>query len=873
MKKNSILVKTLLMSMLTAGSIFSFTSCADDIEIDKAPEAPDTEMTCKTRSIDTDEYYNINNEQKHSFNRYNWDKSNGIFLRLSKPTTSTAETKDSLGRSGYQHVFLPWAEGSSPVSNLPKGLTKGLNRDNGWELVANFCGSYKHTDANYIILYNKYLGKARYFYYIPENSINNGATDHNFEIQMEDLMAQHSVFGYALPTKMRYQSASSVKANQGGYWTQYVTPWTNSSDDLGKQIPKAGWSAFDVDLSVYRGEDNFLTKDDIIKTSIIGYKTQNVDLFAQMKGDIQGDMKLEKCCVSTSSGAFGPVDDLINTAKGIKDFVSGAKDAYQSLISGDILGAYEGGVNLAKQACDLVGIDYGAETTGFDGYKGEVNMKLNGTIDMAGKISSRCDVQGLSCLNQSLQNYELKNSTFGQGVWNIEDAPVVYVTDGGVVWANPGVRSSSSYVLRKKGVSPFNGSGYAGEFLQELQFNDTPNGYDPCHGRVCYFDPSSIKVQLNKNVFTEAEISSARVYAVCGVRKNMKYGSTDMYRKAMGLGGSEVSKDGRKDFINCPYDAAPFDALSGHKDMKGMKKGVKFGVENISHGKLSLFGTGDDDYLIEPIALRGGDGSDLLPAYEVTVTLIVNHKGQPIVYSRTYLPKFVKMDIANMPSKNEMLKKRHALYDQNIYNQQIAHYEQLYNWAHRTFVAEHGTFADKVMRRKNGKRLFTTKGVSETEIYPAALDGDPSTRWVAHIETREYHTTERDYVWACSVMEKGNPWSGKPCWFMEFHTNAPSNPTSYSLISSNDAAKFPQCNPRVFGLWGRKSPNDNWTLLAFSSYNNQPQDMLPRENSKASGKIPFRFHDAKGMRYYRFEVLDVADAHLMRLGDIRFNYD
>ena len=98
-------------------------------------------------------------------------------------------------------------------------------------------------------------------------------------------------------------------------------------------------------------------------------------------------------------------------------------------------------------------------------------------------------------------------------------------------------------------------------------------------------------------------------------------------------------------------------------------------------------------------------------------------------------------------------------------------------------------------------------------------------------------------------------------------------PTSYTLISANDAKTYPQCNPRVFGLWGKKNPNDPWTFLAFSSYNNQPEDMLPRENSQPTGKIPFRFHDAKNFQYFRFEVLDVADENLMCLGELRFNYD
>ena len=82
-----------------------------------------------------------------------------------------------------------------------------------------------------------------------------------------------------------------------------------------------------------------------------------------------------------------------------------------------------------------------------------------------------------------------------------------------------------------------------------------------------------------------------------------------------------------------------------------------------------------------------------------------------------------------------------------------------------------------------------------------------------------------------------------------------------------------KCNPRVFGLWGKKKESDPWTQLAFSSYNNQPEDMLPKENSKPTHKIPFRFNKCDGYQYFRFEVLDVADENLMRLGDLQLNYD
>ena len=861
------MVKKVLMSTLTAGILFSFTACSDELEIEQTPLESEG---IETRSIIGDEYYNINNESGKEFNSENWYKSNGIYLRLNQPTTSTAETKDAMGRSGYQQVILPWATQASPESNLPYDFCKDLNPENGWNLVANFCGDYFHPDANYIVLYNKYLGKLRYFYYIPQNTIKDGANDHNFEIQMKDLMAQHAVFGYALPMNKKYKSADAINANQGGYWTQYVTPWTNSSDDLGKQVPRAGWYAFDIDLSVYRGEENFLTEKDFIKTTICGYKTENVDLFADLKGDIQGDIKLEKCCVNTTSGAFGPLEDLIGQAKDIKDFVCGAKEVYSNLMSGDIFGAIEGGINVAKQGCDLVGIDYGKEQTGYDGYKGEVNMKLNGTINMAGKISSRCDVQGLSSINQSLKQFELEKSTLGQGVWNLAKSPVVYYTDARVCWASTIDTHTPSILSR---TSPFGGTGNMYVNVEALNFNQN-EAKNPCQGHVCYFDPSSIEVVLNKNVFTEEEIKSAKVYATCGVRKGMKIGSTETYRNAMDLGTSNFNIDNHKNYVNLLFDEAPFDAFSGRtdKDKLGMKTATKFEVEEYDGRKMGIFGRGDDDFLIEPQTLHGQNGSDWMPAYEVTVTVMIEHGNQTYVYSRTYLPEYKRMNIAQMPTKSQMLKERKAYYDESIYNQQMNHYEQVYNWMHRRFVTDNGTPTHWCLRNSNHKIMISTT-VSPKEAYAAVIDGDPNSRWVGHKDNREWHTWFDDYAQETSAMKAGNPWHGKPVWYLEFHTNLPSTPTSYTLISANDAAKYPQCNPRVFGLWGKKNKNDEWTMLAFSSYNNQPEDMLPKENSKATGKIPFRFSDAKDFQYFRFEVLDVADENLMRLGDIVFNYD
>lgn len=240
-------------------------------------------------------------------------------------------------------------------TNLPNGFCDDITPAKGWELVANYCGEHSNPDAHYFVLYNKYMGKLRYFYYIPNYAKLNNAADHNFEIHMQKGMAEHSVFGYAVPTKRTLSDPDKINALQGSYLTQYVSPWTASVSKLGQLAPTEGWYAFDVDISVYRGTKesttNTMKEDEHVQTTIRGYNSTNVDLYGKLNGDVNG------------------------------------------------------GIGIAKQGCDFLGIDYGGGQSGFNGYEGDVNLKLTGTLDFKGKLQSENVIQGLSSITQPMTDY------------------------------------------------------------------------------------------------------------------------------------------------------------------------------------------------------------------------------------------------------------------------------------------------------------------------------------------------------------------------------------------------------------------------------------------------------------------------------------
>jgi len=879
-KKN--LVKSMFMNILTAG-IFAtaFTACSDEIDVEQAPTAEPT--THKTRSFITDDYYNINEKCATPFTRDNWYTHNGIYMRTGNGSFVNPNIKDPEQRTGYCEEILPWATASSPQSHIPNSICKEMTPANGWELVANFCGDYHHPNANYMAFYNKYQGKLRYFYFIPRDVQTNNAADHNFEILMQDGAAEHAVFGYAMPLNGKIVKPEAIKASNGDYFSQYVTPYADTKSQVGQLAPMIGWYAFDVDLSVYRGEgignETSMKRDGFIKPMLRGYNQANIDMIGKMTADITGNIDMKKCCVNSTGGVFGPLESVLGDAKGVLSFINDAKDVYGNIMKGDILGAIEGGINVAKQGCDLVGIDYGNEETGFDGYKGEVNMKLNGTLDFSGRISEEAVIHGVEPINQSMTHFDFDGTCLGQGVWNIVDHPVVYYTNAQIQWREDYTYSWTyddeiTKTVWAKGNSPFNANKKV-----ERRSGENPTyttSKEPWCGYVTYFDPSNIKVILNPNLFTPEEIASAKVYATCGVRKaNSAFGSLDNFREAFGLKGSKfgINMKNGGEYYNRPFDEAPYDALSGSKSadkLNNMKTGATFKATNYDGYKCGMFGRGDSNYILMPQPLSGDDHAlcTYMPSYEVTVTVIVNHNGKPIVYSRNYLPEYVKMDVADIPfySDRQISDKCPANYVPAIYTEQMQHINDIHNWTRRTLQAVEGNSL-----YFDGRHAFDLDGFDKySESWPMLIDGKKSTKWCTTKTGRSY-----------------GPWYSSPrpnsgsqdAWYACFKTNYGVSPTGYTLVNANDTRVFTERRPRVWYIWGKKEQSDKWTKLTYESTSTPggacKPNAMPNDNF-AEKSYKFNEGQAKDFKYFMIEIIDNwsdGGKSCMQLAEFRFDYD
>lgn len=824
--------------------------------------------------------YNINSDSEvmkgKPFTKANWRDHTSIYC-WTRENIREADIQDANGGRGYYEVMLPWALQSGSTGTLPVNFCKDMLQDKDWNLVMNYCGRRYPSDANYMAFYHAYTGKLRIFYYIPEHA-ESGASDHFFQVLMPNAVAEHSPFGYGVPINSTLKNPKLIDAsvNTANYLTQYITPYSAANSQMGNIKPTAGWYAFDIDLSLYRN-NTFGPNSNPLQFKSRCLNKSLADFYGTQMGSLDGSINLESCSVNSTGGIFGPLEDVLGQVNGIKDFISGAAKVYSDVMSGDILGAIEGGISVAKQGCDLVGIDYGNQTEGFNGYKGDVNLKLSTKIDLKGQITQETVMKGLTDLQAPMTYFDFDQTHLGEGVWNIESAPIVYYTNAQIAWRNeycyddPTLFWEKSHlydVLWLDGKSPFNAQKKA-EHKGSMQSTATGiPSKDPWCGYVTYFDPTNIKVKLNDKLFTPEEIATAKVYATCGVRKaTSAFGSLDNYRAAFGLNGSKFSinmKNGG-DYYNRPFDEAPFDALSSSEDKHDMKTGVTFPATKYDGYNCGMFGRGDENFILEPQSLSGSDHAltTYMPSYEVTVTVIVNHNGKPIVYSRSYLPEYVKMDVANMryPSERMINENRPANYVPAIYAQQMKHIGDIYNWTRRTFQGMDGLYIYN----------YTSGEYSEfSEGWPALIDGTTSTKWCSTKEMRDMRNSGQ------TPREDKDRQSS---WWCIFRTNYPVNPTGYTFVNGNDTQRYTERRPRVWYIWGKFEKDDPWQLVAYEHTSNP--NGTPKPNAMPTGNFEEKSYKFNGtyrasMQYFMIEILSNwsdDDESCMQLSEFRFTYD
>ena len=552
------------------------------------------------------------------FNHDTWRKQTGIYLY------------DGVGpkvitNNGMQYRFtgveLPW-NAKSNNSNLPMNFCNDITPENGWDLVMNYCGDTSETNRNFFALYNKWTGVLRFFTYVPKGF--ESGNDHLWEVIINGQAGLRQGLPYGLPLDKTVTKPSAIGMDVSGS-SHFVSPWVATRSTDGLITPRAGWWAFDVDMSQY--QPNLNMSNDMIRLQMLSWKKQQANFFSEMTASLDGSISAEIKTELTKKAS------QLSSANESMQIAYSAIGAVGAGASGNIGEAFSLLGSMNDHAFTMAGQNESTTT-----FSGSINMSLKGKITTSGVLSNSEPVVGVSSPTISLMEFDTKNTQLGRGVWNLKTSPVVYMTNYKMYlriydfWYN----------YNKKMVTEGNKSQYF-----------------PRAGQFYFFDPSSIEVELNPDVFPASEVEWTQVEGICLSRAENGITGTDNYREAFGMSPRYIDIGGRSKFTDFDdsaslldffyYDSNKhdytypavvctpiFDYLYGHVDLPMYDAVVGRGKA----GSLS----------IEPIALWE-DGnraiSSRIPALEVMVTMKVKVRSlkNPLVYVRHYLPEVKQLNV------------------------------------------------------------------------------------------------------------------------------------------------------------------------------------------------------------------------------------
>ena len=858
MKKNSFLVKTVLMSMLTAATFTGFTSCSDELDM-----APQTEKAMTRVVYDSD--YNLNDHEVEingtpckAFNRQDWRGEGAVFIFTGNQEAKTFKVTDESGnpsKQGYQLVNLPWTT-SSCTSYIPQSVIDDLKEDPEWKLVMMQCGNEGTRNGNYLGFYHKYRGILRIMTYLKPGKINK--TNYLWGYSLGDKLAAHSVFGYALPKdKVGMVENSKRVLNMSDRLSKTVTPMMNKtawSNPNGSIQPYEGWWSFDIDLSVYNpGADATKTaaSDVMMSLNPLGYEQSDYDFSSALKAVADGNIKMEEYQSSSDGEVAGAI------LKGL-DVIGKAADFVGKCAEGKVAEAISSGVDLAKTGCEIAGI--GSEQKG---YEGDIHLDMSGKITTSGQSSTGAIFDEMPAASLKIGSFDFKDNTFGQGVWNLETAPVVYCTDAETNWRSQWVEEYTNQHKNQYYNTQIFGpveSPFGGFYDANAGSAGGEKSGKPWHGLVCFFDPSSVKVSLNPQVFTADEINSAQVTAVCGVRKGTSFSRYDQYRTAQKLKSAKHHiNTNTYQFTNRPISDAPFNAYG---------RGVhQFSADPVDGWEVGCIGGGDDDYLIEPVALRAQSNdywnNYYLPTYEVTVTVKIKlDSGKTIVLSRAYLPEIKDIDAMQVENYYNQLKDRKigmpGHYVENLFNEQVAHIGKLNHWIRTTLIATTGSPRYTATMYEDDK-WYTTDTNEDHPLcsFSRLIDGDKNTKWASHESNRNNKPFLTEYT---LTVAKG---MDHHCWFAEFKTYGKMKAKSFTLTSSDTGENK---KPRDIRLFARNDNQGEWIEIYMQDGITMP--------SGPKTEMTFNIPSDKQGYYntYRFEVGANWGGDFLDLNELTMNW-
>ena len=542
--------------------------------------------------------YNINDKD---ITAKNWRQTEAIYIYdgVSKGI------KDENGNEGYVSVNMPWYNGTV-ISNLPMDFCADITPENGWEWVLNYCGRRSTPNGNFFALYNRYLGILRFFYYMPQNAT--AGNDHLWQITMTQGLTEHYDMRYGIPMDKTVSAKNAYGLTQDGTsWADDTTPYVSTMSNDGFINPNVGWWAFDVDLSLYRTE-TIDPNAEKIRLQMRSWDNSHISLHSAFTAESKGDIiDFSKASATKSKGLFGKIKDVVKTGTDLGKTVL-------SLRKGDLKSGVSNGIAFGKDVVSLKSTFSGDGGSSEPSPTGTISITTQGTADTDGVISSSQPTVGIVSPTFLMSTDFKGDNTIGQGIWNIKSTPKIYATNS--------ANTIHNFIPDDRKIEK-----YAPHFYDSW-LTDAANWM--------FFDPSSVEVVLNPNIFPEDQIEWMQVDAVAGSRKSLTTDEVDNYRAALGMEalakktvvddqlrwtkdyGSETNdyvfnfaaaENSPEQTLELTYPKSIDNGKTGYKINTLLALDEVYEIDNSIEQELRTFGAGtEDDYIIEPQMTFWRDG-------------------------------------------------------------------------------------------------------------------------------------------------------------------------------------------------------------------------------------------------------------------------
>ena len=558
----------------------------------------------------------------------------------------------------YESVYTPWNK-TYTSSTIPLDISRDVRKKDGWEMVFSTLGDPNIMDANYFGLYNKYLGIFRIFYYITD------ATGNGSELSFATTMGSATkpktktpffnslAYGIPMNKASEVQLSTNVTGSNKSFFT-YSTPYTVSG--VGGNTLTRGWGAFDLNMSAYTGDASLLQgSNESLTIECSTINNTNISLSGSLSANIAGEFT-QPYAVSSSSGN-GLSSTLASMGTFLGDVRNSALAGIEKALTGSNVNTafYYAGMlcNGASMVSDFILSNLEIDEDEIDSIPGKIELNLTGQIDLSGYARSRVqnNVPSLSVMNSVMKE---SGSHIGEGVWSLQESPVVYIVDDHFL----GTPKRVNYMMNEDG-------GYT-----------TLLGTDNQLRFITFLDPSSIKLNINTNVFPD--ISDVNICTFAAVYPDENAGHSQGYRYMMKLDATptvnlaEPSKFSAgkmfrsNDATNkmAYHQAEPSKFISETLEESASKCSiVKQQGSNYRYYGRVLTGSSPSDkkVIIDPQVFfpMSEDGSSItngeVPDFVVCVYVTFKSNGNNYAFFQRYLPEYKLISGTNLKTKKTEL--------------------------------------------------------------------------------------------------------------------------------------------------------------------------------------------------------------------------